>query len=61
MLFQNHSSEFNEFNCLVSMDRLFYCLSGDGNKRNIEQTRLVLMFRRSCALLMLYCEIFFLN
>ena len=41
MLFQDHSNEFNEFNCLVSKDRLFYCLSGDGKKRIIEQTRLV--------------------
>ena len=35
--FKTHFNEFNEFNCLVSMDRLFHCLSVDGNKRFIEQ------------------------
>ena len=33
--FKNHLNEFNEFNCLVSMDRLFHCLSVDGKKKRI--------------------------
>ena len=28
----NHLKEFNEFYCLVSMDRLFHCLCVDGKK-----------------------------
>ena len=35
--FKTHLNEFNEFNCLVSVDRLFHCLSVDGKKRFIEQ------------------------
>ena len=33
--FKNHLNEFNDFNCLVSMDRLFNCLSVDGKKKRI--------------------------
>ena len=38
--FENHLNEFNEFNCLVSMDRLFHCLSVDGKKKNYNFTSL---------------------
>ena len=33
--FKNHLNEFNDFNCLVSMDRLFNCLSVDGKKKEL--------------------------
>ena len=34
IFFKTPLDEFNEFNCLVSMDRLFHCLSVDGKKKS---------------------------